>query len=532
MRVGRVTSGSITAAQLSKAPEPAAHQVGTIGPVSDDGAGSGLAELSDDQLRPALELAFAVAVAGTRLRPALAAPASLRRYLKFQKLPNGALTPVRRAVDEDAGFRERVGRVATETLVGPAAYLWLLRPEGWARRLGELEVAEGIESDGPPSGVRSSERRRDAAEAALSRARTELIGLREDVVRVRAQVTAAEQRAQAAEHDVAPLRAEVERLTASADRRRRRAEQAEEAHRRSAGELTAARSRVEELQVSLDAALTARQSAEAALAALAAHQSAEAAATTRTGPRTSKSVTGPVATTPRPLADVSESAAATQAGPLAPADWMTHGPALAERLSTVAMALSDLGRELLSALPPSAAAARPVSADDRSGFPPLGVRPLGDRGSGRLRRQPIAVPGGLLGDSIEVAMFLLRQPEVIAIVDGYNVAKFGWPDLSLADQRDCCLDGLEDLVRRYGMRFRVVFDGADVPGVVSGRRLIRVQFTSAGVSADDEIRGLVYELPHVVPVVVVTNDREIVRAVRSEGANVIASDQLVGAIRR
>ena len=149
-----------------------------------------------------------------------------------------------------------------------------------------------------------------------------------------------------------------------------------------------------------------------------------------------------------------------------------------------------------------------------------------------LPRQPLAIPGGLLDDSVEVALHLIRQPGAITIVDGYNVAKLGWPDLALADQRDCCLDGMEDLVRRYGIRVQVVFDGADVVGVATGRRMVRVRFTPAGLSADDEIRGLARELPADRPVVVVTNDREIVAGVRTAGANVISSEQFLGVIRR
>jgi predicted RNA-binding protein with PIN domain len=131
-----------------------------------------------------------------------------------------------------------------------------------------------------------------------------------------------------------------------------------------------------------------------------------------------------------------------------------------------------------------------------------------------------------------VALHLIRQPTALTLVDGYNVAKLGWPGLALADQRECCLDGVEDLVRRYGIRAHVVFDGASIVGLGSGRRLVRVTFTPAGVSADDEIRGQVRELPVDQALVVVTNDREIIRAVRSSGANVISSDQLLAVIRR
>ena len=71
-------------------------------------------------------------------------------------------------------------------------------------------------------------------------------------------------------------------------------------------------------------------------------------------------------------------------------------------------------------------------------------------------------------------MHLVKQPEVTLIVDGYNVAKLGWPTAELPQQRDRLLDSLEDLVRRIGVRAVVVFDGADVscpptwPAAVAG----------------------------------------------------------------
>ncbi|MCU1367688.1 MAG: hypothetical protein JWN39_3327, partial [Ilumatobacteraceae bacterium] len=143
------------------------------------------------------------------------------------------------------------------------------------------------------------------------------------------------------------------------------------------------------------------------------------------------------------------------------------------------------------------------------------------------QRRPIAIPGGVYGDSLAAAAHLLRTPQVVLLVDGYNVAKLAWPNLELIDQRERCIDLLEDVARRNGTEIRVVFDGADVVGASAGRRLIRVQFSPAGVSADDVIRAEVRVLPPTTPVVVATNDQAIVTDVRAEGANVIASDMLL-----
>ena len=47
-------------------------------------------DVPDESLRPGLELAFVVAVLGTRQRPAIPPPPSLKRFLHFQKLPPAA----------------------------------------------------------------------------------------------------------------------------------------------------------------------------------------------------------------------------------------------------------------------------------------------------------------------------------------------------------------------------------------------------------------------------------------------------------
>jgi predicted RNA-binding protein with PIN domain len=148
------------------------------------------------------------------------------------------------------------------------------------------------------------------------------------------------------------------------------------------------------------------------------------------------------------------------------------------------------------------------------------------------RRVPLGIPGGLFGDSDAAADHLVRQPKVVLVVDGYNVAKLGWPGLSLELQRESAIASLDDLVRRISTRVIAVFDGADVPPVAARRRLVRVKFSPAGVTADDSIRELIAGLPDKLPVVVATNDQEIVQDVRQMGANVIRSEQLLALLRR
>jgi predicted RNA-binding protein with PIN domain len=145
-------------------------------------------------------------------------------------------------------------------------------------------------------------------------------------------------------------------------------------------------------------------------------------------------------------------------------------------------------------------------------------------------RTPLRLPGGVIATSAEAAEFLLRSDAVV-LVDGYNVAKLGWPSRTLEAQRTQLLDGLENLARRFGSDLTVVFDGASVVGAhTTRRRLVRVVWSPEGVIADDVIRDEVRRLPTGRGVVVVTDDAEIVADVRALGANVVPSNALLAVL--
>lgn len=149
---------------------------------------------------------------------------------------------------------------------------------------------------------------------------------------------------------------------------------------------------------------------------------------------------------------------------------------------------------------------------------------------GSARRAPIRLPGGVISTSAEAAEHLVRSDAAI-MIDGYNVAKLGWPDRSLEAQRDALINRAENLARRHGADLTIVFDGASVVGAhAAQRRTIRVVYSPDGVTADDVIRSEVARLPFDRPVVVVTNDREIVDDVRRAGANVVPSNAFVATL--
>ena len=73
---------------------------------------------------------------------------------------------------------------------------------------------------------------------------------------------------------------------------------------------------------------------------------------------------------------------------------------------------------------------------------------------------------------------LLALPRVHLIVDGYNVTKRGFGDLSLEQQRSRLVAALAAIAAQTGAETTVVFDGADklnaIPGIPRGLRVLVV----------------------------------------------------------
>jgi predicted RNA-binding protein with PIN domain len=151
----------------------------------------------------------------------------------------------------------------------------------------------------------------------------------------------------------------------------------------------------------------------------------------------------------------------------------------------------------------------------------------------RARRKRIRLPGGVLVGTVEAAEFVLRTKGALTLVDGYNVAKLGWPSLDLDHQRDQCTVAAENLAKRWNMAMTIVFDGATIEGAHTvTRRTLRIVYSPAGVSADDVLRAEVAGIDLAKPVVVVTNDRAILADVAAAGANTVPSDDFLTLLRR
>ena len=398
-------------------------------------------DIEHRDLRSAIEFAVLVAEEANKGKRSLPFPKELRAQFGVARIPTGALGRLRRVIEADDTFRERIAVGAVPELVDPIGILWLQRPTGWEDKVRELLAtcaAEERDAD-LRSALKRAEKRRAAAEQ----------------VAIRSQATIVEQQA-----TLDSLREELDLALADLAK----------AHD-AVGEMSS------ELVDVRNEARHARDREAALRAKLEAAQRGGDAAPVEPAP-----VASPV-----DVAELDEIAQAARA--------------IGDRVDALAASFGP-------AATPSDVQAQPVTE----------------------RRRPLRLPGGVIASSRSAAEFLLRTDAAV-VIDGYNVAKLGWPAERLEEQRRRLLDGLENVARRYGTDVTVIFDGSTVVGAhADRRRMVRVAYSPEGVSADDVIRDEVRRLPARRAVVVVTNDAEIVRDVRALGANVVPSNALLAAL--
>jgi predicted RNA-binding protein with PIN domain len=147
------------------------------------------------------------------------------------------------------------------------------------------------------------------------------------------------------------------------------------------------------------------------------------------------------------------------------------------------------------------------------------------------QRSPLAVPGGLLSDSIAAAIHVLDRPDVVVIIDGYNAVLGPWTQGHLSQRRAVLLTALDAFISHRGPRVLVVFDGSADAAGGGERRLSRIVYSPPGVIADDTVCAEVQSLPTSSSVVVVTDDQDLIRRVRRLGANTVSVAQLWGVLR-
>ena len=188
-------------------------------------------------------------------------------------------------------------------------------------------------------------------------------------------------------------------------------------------------------------------------------------------------------------------------------------------METIGQAAQGLRREL--ALGPPTTLPGDLVAEESGASVPTAVRPGG-------------LPSRALAPDDPARLdLLLTLPRVHLVVDGYNVTKTGYGELSLEQQRGRLVAGLAVLAAQTGAEVTVVFDGAErvAPAPVAPRG-VRVLFSRAGETADEVVRQLVRAEPVGRPVVVVSSDREVADGVRRSGAHAIGAVALVRRLGR
>ena len=149
------------------------------------------------------------------------------------------------------------------------------------------------------------------------------------------------------------------------------------------------------------------------------------------------------------------------------------------------------------------------------------------------KRLPVPMPKGLLNDTPEAVEYLLHSvPEVVVLIDGYNVTFKKWPEMTLREQRRRFLRNVEELSSRYPCsEFVVVFDGSvtDYDYIATTPRSVgvSVQFTPSQETADDRIIALCSGYPLRRPLVVVSEDNDVRERARGQGANLVHPRKLL-----
>lgn len=180
-------------------------------------------------LRPALELALAIARRDAGGSPPIEPPRRLRPFLAMRRLSTSALDDIRRAVEEEPSLLARAASAApTEDDVGGRApWLFLHRPGGWEDEFRSIEAAATEAAD-----ERAARRRLRSVEQELERVRAEVADARRAATSaVELEVTVVEERRRRVqvEAELAALRGRISSIERERDAAHRRASAADKA---------------------------------------------------------------------------------------------------------------------------------------------------------------------------------------------------------------------------------------------------------------------------------------------------------------
>ncbi len=533
-----------------------------------------------------------MAAEGELAEPRIPSPALIRPILGFSRLSAAAYGRLRQAVDEDDGFRERVAGSADESVVGRAGHLWLTRPEGWeadpvfaepvtepaatVRRrakdpagVGDKLAKARDKAARADEGRRRAQEQRDIAVAELAQVRAELAEAVERIVALEADRNTAIRTQKSTEAALAETRRDLKVARAAAreaeeelieqraglggdrgaSKRRAPGAVAEHVDRGPAGEGsvrgTAALPGPGGPGVGAPEAGGNRPVAGGSTGGSEARGTAfggnaDASTSSPAGP----GVTIGPASTVGPEVDgiaarAAVSAAAAAAAELARAlDAAAHALAPGAEEGGTGRTTAGLGGALGEAADERLVDARLADARSggRRGGPGAGAsgkaRPGRRGGQRRPKRRAPSLPPGVFDNSPEARRHLVSDPEVVVVVDGYNLAREAWAGLEPEEERRRTIALLEEVAIRAGSSVVVVFDGDDSAVAPAASRVVRVRFSATGITADDEIGDLVAAIPGDQPVLVVSSDRAVAAEARANGAVSLSSAELLAAVGR
>lgn len=436
-------------------------------------------------VRAACRVAVAVAIDGEQAEPRIAAPKALRPVLGFSRLSNAAYSVIQRVIDDDGIFRARVAEVAEESDIGRIGWLWLNRPVGWLDEVAEIGATGDADGTSPSPPVGEGKRDQKAAVARLRKAAADADAARRRAADQLAEVRRSEAEVRAERDALAGTIATLQDQRNAAVRRSKELEASLAEARR---DLKLARQATTDAEVELQAARDQQRPSRPADPA---------------APREPAAPRAPV-TPPAVDFDRAQVSAAVRSAATAAAD--------------LAAALADAS----AALAPAEVAASPPTVPKKRSKRPV-KRPA--------RAHP-DLPPGVFDGTPEAERQLISSGANLLIVDGYNLSKAAWLDLSLEEERRRTVAVLDDVQARSGGTVIVIFDGdSSVIGPKASRN-VQVRYSASGQTADDAISELIAGLPASQPIVVVSSDRAVVADARRQGAVTIGSRSFLAAAGR
>lgn len=459
-----------------------------------------------DALADALDWTLVELRHGATETPRRDPPPRLAQLLAFRRFPPTARRLLRDALADD-DLRERVAaRAADDDELGRASWLFLNRPDGW-----EIDYAGEIDARRRDPALTASDTPSDTASDAQSPAPSD-------------PASASETAAEALRAELIELRSRNDELARTLDDAAERIAELEgdaESARRTRRELTeqkriAARLGAELATARGDATRFGAELEDARLDLAAVRDQLEKA---RAG-----------TTPPAPSAPEV---------PTAVVEWFVAGASILEQLGAdVAPNLDDKGVGRAPTVTPGTGATS-RDADGPSGArvsrrrtrnPPDGQQPGRDRADRTVRPRPNPGPGRVL-ESAAGLRDSVKDPTLVVLVDGYNVAKLSWPQLGLAQQRHALIDAVGALLPPTGATCVIVFDGDDeVWAPTPSSRHVSVRFTPTGREADDEILDSIGSIPLDRAVLVISSDRRVRDGASRRGAAAVPAERFARAL--